>query len=396
MKYHVFLSYSHKDVDIMRRIRDDLRSSGLIVWNDENLVPGTHSWKKAIENAIENTANLIVVLSPAAKLSEWIERELEYATACGIPVIPVLANGDERNAVPFELINVQRVDIRANYDAGIQQLITTVRARFSEDQIPSPHDATQIPHKQRRPSGKLENQLDAWNVLDQLRLMWWLFMMPQRLVQYETEAGDKSVRNVATWLVSLLSWLPMGIPVLAYSLGTIQRSGSGRFNIFLALLLLIMAWFVTAWLADREDRRFGMVVLIVSTCISLVVFYLIGQVEGVELAVGVIDRANLVAALGVAIGVGFVIAANAVGIATGIIAGIVFSVAMLNRPVGLESGAIAALALVSVTLIVALTLQRSRNTGQLSVFNWVATALCVGIYGLMICIYFLGGWSILP
>jgi hypothetical protein len=40
MEHHVFLSYSHRDMGIMRRVRDDLRAAGLTVWNDENLIPG--------------------------------------------------------------------------------------------------------------------------------------------------------------------------------------------------------------------------------------------------------------------------------------------------------------------------------------------------------------------
>jgi hypothetical protein len=80
-QFDVFLSYSRTDGAIMRRVSDDLRKHGFLVWNDEALEPGTPSWKDAIEAAIEGAKTVVAMLSPEAKKSEWIERELDYARA---------------------------------------------------------------------------------------------------------------------------------------------------------------------------------------------------------------------------------------------------------------------------------------------------------------------------
>ena len=84
MQYHAFLSYSHHDVTIMRRVRESLTDAGLNIWTDESLVPGTPSWKNTIEDVIQNTMTLVVLLSPDAKHSDWIEKEIEYAQACNV------------------------------------------------------------------------------------------------------------------------------------------------------------------------------------------------------------------------------------------------------------------------------------------------------------------------
>lgn len=125
---HVFLSYSRKDSEIMRRLRDDLRAGGLTVWTDENLQPGTPSWKDSIEGAIEQAGALAVILSPDAKQSVWVERELDYARNQGVRIFPVLARGDSRKAIPLELSSAQWVDLRseADYVAGVQKLIGAI------------------------------------------------------------------------------------------------------------------------------------------------------------------------------------------------------------------------------------------------------------------------------
>lgn len=127
-QYDIFLSYSRQDSDVMRRLSHDLRAGGFRVWTDETLKPGEESWKRAIEAAIEASQAVVVILSPGAKQSEWVERELDYARAQKRLIFPVLAKGTEQDAIPFALIRSQRADIRGNYDAGVRTLIDAIRS----------------------------------------------------------------------------------------------------------------------------------------------------------------------------------------------------------------------------------------------------------------------------
>ncbi|MEZ4659112.1 MAG: toll/interleukin-1 receptor domain-containing protein [Caldilineaceae bacterium] len=104
----IFLSYSRRDAAIMQRLHADLRSEGFAVWIDEGLEPGTAHWQTAIEEAIEQARCMVVILTPNAKRSHWVQSEIGFAHVWGRPIYPLLASGDERSAVPLGLINAQR------------------------------------------------------------------------------------------------------------------------------------------------------------------------------------------------------------------------------------------------------------------------------------------------
>ncbi len=113
----IFLSYSRRDARLMRRVRADLRAEGFDVWTDESLKPGTPSWLDAVETAIRSSMCVIVLLTPDARKSEWVGKELSTAKIHRKQIIPLLARGDEKASVPMLLSNTQYADIRseANY-----------------------------------------------------------------------------------------------------------------------------------------------------------------------------------------------------------------------------------------------------------------------------------------
>lgn len=83
----IFLSYSRHDAAAMRSVQDVLREAGLSVWTDEGLEPGAPSWVAAIQEAIEQANAFVVLLSPAAKASTWVSREIGYAEARGKRIV---------------------------------------------------------------------------------------------------------------------------------------------------------------------------------------------------------------------------------------------------------------------------------------------------------------------
>ncbi len=118
--FDVFLSYSRADSVFMRRLYADLRQAGLSVWiDDAGLEPGTPVWQQAIEKAIYQARCMVVVLSPAAKASEFVTIEVAIAKRRGQRVFPVLATGDEHTAVLFVLATTQFVDARTDYPQAV-------------------------------------------------------------------------------------------------------------------------------------------------------------------------------------------------------------------------------------------------------------------------------------
>lgn len=112
----IFISYSRRDAQIMRRVRADLIAQGFTVWTDENLPPGTPSWLDTVESSICSAMCVIVLLTPDAKKSDWVEKELSTAKIHKKQIVPLLARGSEENALPLLLSNSHYLDIRQESD----------------------------------------------------------------------------------------------------------------------------------------------------------------------------------------------------------------------------------------------------------------------------------------
>jgi hypothetical protein len=130
------MSYSRRDEAVMRRVVDFLREQGINVWVDnEKLVPGTPIWEEEIEKAIIGAGAFVVLLSPDAKKSPWVRREISYAEDNWIRIFPILITGDERNAIPIRLTNHQRIDIRQNEKVGLNSLHIALLSSFEIQEI---------------------------------------------------------------------------------------------------------------------------------------------------------------------------------------------------------------------------------------------------------------------
>lgn len=125
----VFLAYSRKDAEFMRRLRADLLAEGIDVWvDDQDLEPGTLLWQRAIQRAIRTAQCMIAVLSPEACESEWVNSEITLAKKRHLRIFPVLVRGEEDDAVPLALVSVQHVDARSDYEGAVKgRLLPAVR-----------------------------------------------------------------------------------------------------------------------------------------------------------------------------------------------------------------------------------------------------------------------------
>jgi len=124
----IFLCYSRQNLAAMRKVEAVLRGAGFSVWTDEGLEPGMPSWTDAIEEAVAQARAMVVLLSPAAKGSKWVKREVMVADALGKLIYPILIEGDAFSAVPFQLIDVHWVDGRQ----GLQEAVGRVLAQMGQ------------------------------------------------------------------------------------------------------------------------------------------------------------------------------------------------------------------------------------------------------------------------
>lgn len=158
---HIFLSYSHQDTGIMRRVRDSLAGEGLTAWTDEGLESGTSSWINAIEEAIRSAECLLVILTPNARQSIWVQRELEFANTHQVRIFPVLAVGDKRTSVPLPLINYQWVDIRIRYEQEMRKLVASLCAHIGIESLSAQRERLAQEETRRKREEAERDQLEA-------------------------------------------------------------------------------------------------------------------------------------------------------------------------------------------------------------------------------------------
>ncbi len=129
----VFLSFSHHDMALAKRLCSDLETAGFTVWTDGHLAPGTQNWQDAIETAIENCRCMVVVMTPQAKKSKWVRIEVSQAQELDRPIVPLLAAAERKEAILFSLLDVQYLDIRSDYADVVQvSLIPAVQSHLSK------------------------------------------------------------------------------------------------------------------------------------------------------------------------------------------------------------------------------------------------------------------------
>lgn len=132
-----FFSYSRLDAEFALRLAKDLRNGGAAVWIDQlDISPGDH-WDIAVQKAVGNSSSLLVVLSPNAVESENVMDEVSYAIEEKKLVIPVLYRTCD---IPLRLRRVQYIDVRSDYEGGLQRILTLLHAYQQAAPSPGPQE----------------------------------------------------------------------------------------------------------------------------------------------------------------------------------------------------------------------------------------------------------------
>jgi len=76
----VFLSHSHSDKPLARRLAADLRAEGHVVWIDEAEIEIGDSLVEKIREGLDQVEYVAAIISSASVESEWVKRELDIAS----------------------------------------------------------------------------------------------------------------------------------------------------------------------------------------------------------------------------------------------------------------------------------------------------------------------------
>ena len=127
----LFLSYSHTDDAMARRLARGLQARGHELWYDRDLRAGRR-WLQRLTRAARDCAALLVLMSPAAEQSPWVEMELTIALRYGRPVLPLSLDGH-----PFDaLAHLQHLDFDGEITAALLDSLprNTSRAEVAADE----------------------------------------------------------------------------------------------------------------------------------------------------------------------------------------------------------------------------------------------------------------------
>jgi hypothetical protein len=114
-----FVSYSRDDSQFALKLAADLRADGASVWIDQlDISPGAH-WDRAIQEALNTSPIVLVVLSPSSVESTNVQDEVGFAIEERKTLIPILY----RDCVmPMRLRRLQYLDFRHDLEGGFRKL----------------------------------------------------------------------------------------------------------------------------------------------------------------------------------------------------------------------------------------------------------------------------------
>nr|WP_315166508.1 toll/interleukin-1 receptor domain-containing protein [uncultured Flavobacterium sp.] len=75
----VFISHSSTDKKFVRTLKDCLLENSIETWFDEDQLDLGDSLVSKLENALDNSSHLVIVLSPSSIESDWVKYELKKA-----------------------------------------------------------------------------------------------------------------------------------------------------------------------------------------------------------------------------------------------------------------------------------------------------------------------------
>ncbi len=83
----VFISYAREDLAFVENVAERLNLAGIECWYDKSL-RGGESWPREMQRRLEESRVLIVVVTPAARASDWVLREVLSAQKLRLKIVP--------------------------------------------------------------------------------------------------------------------------------------------------------------------------------------------------------------------------------------------------------------------------------------------------------------------
>lgn len=125
-KFDVFLSYKSQDHNWVERLKESLQLRGIRVWLDKDQIRPGDKFVRALENGLETSRAMALVVTPESLSSGWVDDEYSKAVSLSnqgqLQLIPILFRDAK---IPGFLSNRQSVDFRddSTFEQSVDRLV---------------------------------------------------------------------------------------------------------------------------------------------------------------------------------------------------------------------------------------------------------------------------------
>ena len=122
-----FISHSHRDKAIARRVARRLDAYGVKAWLDERQLRLGDALEVTIKEQIENSRTLLVIATAAGATSTWVEKELAFASSIepGKPICPLFVEDVRNHRLFADHLGLDMMDAH-QFERGVLKLAELV------------------------------------------------------------------------------------------------------------------------------------------------------------------------------------------------------------------------------------------------------------------------------
>ena len=124
----VFISYSRRDSDYVRRLARELEARGKEAWVDTDGIRDAEVFPAALRRAIESSDAFVFVISPDSVRSAFCEQEVEHAVELNKRVVPLALREASDEDIPAEIRVRNWIPARddGDFDGTVERLVTAL------------------------------------------------------------------------------------------------------------------------------------------------------------------------------------------------------------------------------------------------------------------------------
>lgn len=123
MEEIIFISHSQKDAYFARLLQKELKDAGFDTWMDSQISAGDN-WMKKIDDTINRSSILLLVLSPNSSDSKYVNYEFAYAQGKGVNIIPLII---KKTKLHPKLEDIEYLDFTNPKNPPFKDLIVQIK-----------------------------------------------------------------------------------------------------------------------------------------------------------------------------------------------------------------------------------------------------------------------------